>query len=68
LRLFLTSQRLLPDEDGGVMTFSVICPYCGHKIPTDIEWAYEDYTQVCPNCQGVFQVVDGNVVDGEDDD
>ena len=50
------------------MTFPVICPYCGYKIPTGIEWAYEDYTQVCPNCEGVFQVVDGNVVDGEDDE
>lgn len=50
------------------MTFPVICPYCGCRIPTDIEWIREDYAQVCPNCDGVFQVVDGNVVDEQEDE
>ena len=50
------------------MTFPVICPYCGHKIQTDLEWLYEDYAQKCPECKKTFQVVDGNVVDEQEDE
>ena len=50
------------------MTFPVICPYCGCMIPTDIEWIREDYAQRCPKCGKVFAVVDGVVVDQEEDE
>jgi len=50
------------------MTFPVICPYCGCQIPTDIEWLREDYAQRCLKCRQMFTVVDGMVVDQEDEE
>ena len=39
-------------------SFTVTCPYCGHKFLTPYKWRYEPYLQYCPECEMVFKVTE----------
>lgn len=45
--------------------FTIICPFCGHKMCISNGWKYCMFTQQCENCEEIFAVEYGEVVDGE---